>query len=850
MIYIKRFILLLLLLFPIILVFNIPGLPVLENFPQHLFNYSPLTAMLFKLIFSLFPPQKTVYFFYNQKAWIFYKFILLFVYYMTIFPIVHLVNSLKKRYRIEKIDLALFYFGSVSILLLSVGFSFYDILSAPFFILSISFLFRKKNNRSIIFYILAIGFNLTLSILGPLFFLYIFVNSKSIKKFKILQTIGFLILPAFAFLSNLSYLNILSKYQRVMSDIFGFQWFFERPFLYAADYNINHITVNIGFIATIVISLLSGMILIYLIKKIRIFKLFILFSIMAFLARINIIISVFASLFLAFYSYFLIKCKKNKFISKSTFVKLIFIIYLAYLLFFPSISDGNLIWISMFALLVFLFNNSVTNKILLLVVNLIVFVNLFVFHGTAGDMTVRGDYFLVFQSVFGFLSIIFSVRYISTSFKIDLSNWLKWFLVVLLVAVNLSLIPSDGSPDHVAWRDYSNAVVKVGNSFKAQTISDIDQRYPPLNMAIMGEFALLWKQFIGISKDYAIATKISILSFYVLTIYIVVSLARRRLKIMDSIIISLTTFSMIIQTQGLADVNIYIFPTLLISFFFLIKRRYFYSGILYGVTLSIKWEPVILIPVFFAFILDFHALLKHNKEMLKSLLFFLSGFLLVIVLSWLLVIIYPGGGASAFRSFYYLIHGAPALSGQALNLNWIVTYVMHVVSPGRLQSITELGGLNVRIRSIDAPYIFQGLFFYIASFLIILKFWLYKKKNLISVVTTSMMIFFSHQILNKSAYEKHFFYTVVLMLVLYVLKPNLKNRYFLILFDIMTMINLIFFYGFTGPKDINRLFFGFDMTILFSVVYVAIFLWIIFSYFKDKIFTFEEASSQKDRILS
>ena len=405
MIHIKRFLLAILLLFPIALIFNHPGLPILETYYKHPLNYPPLIDLLFKNILSLFPPQKSIYFFYNQSAWALYKFILFFTYYITFFSITHLAKSISKKQRFEKIDLALFYFGSVSILLLSVALSFYDILAAPFLILSISFLFRKKYNTSALLFITTLCFNFNLAILGPLFFLYIFINKRPTLKLKILPFLSFVGLPIILFISNILYLSPQVISHRISTNIFSFPWLFDHPSIYILNHNtIGSISADIGIATIITISLASIVVLIYLIKKLGIFKLLIATSlIIAILSKMNPVFIFFICLFLSCYWKLVSNYKKHKTISKSVFINSLFISYLLYTLSFPSIPNGNLIWISVLALLVLIFQKSTYSKILLLTVNLIVFTNMFVFYGSAGRIPVRGDYFLIFQSIFAMI---------------------------------------------------------------------------------------------------------------------------------------------------------------------------------------------------------------------------------------------------------------------------------------------------------------------------------------------------------------------------------------------------------------------------------------------------------------
>ena len=183
--------------------------------------------------------------------------------------------------------------------------------------------------------------------------------------------------------------------------------------------------------------------------------------------------------------------------------------------------------------------------------------------------------------------------------------------------------------------------------------------------------------------------------------------------------------------------------------------------------------------------------------------------------------------------YFFNITGFSMLSGQAMNLNWVVTYIMHIVDPVGHYSLEYLEGLNRPIPRSYGPFFSHGLLFYLVGLIIAVKYWLLQKKDLINFLAASVIIFLSHHIVNVAAYEKHLFYPVIFMLFLYLIRPQKSNFYLLILLDLMAAINLIFFYGFTGHKDINRLFFGFDITVLFAVIYCIIYLWILIGYLRQ-----------------
>lgn len=502
-----------------------------------------------------------------------------------------------------------------------------------------------------------------------------------------------------------------------------------------------------------------------------------------------------------------------------------FLLFLVVTAFLPNLPPGNLIWLPVLGLISYMALPSKKNRLQLFAINLLVFINFFIFFGTAGIPPIAGNFFEISKFILGFFYLIFVLK--STQ-KMKNFTWLKKFLIAYLIVINFSLLTSQGSPDMVSWGQYAKAAIDFPNPFMAQTV--IDQRYPPISTVIIGVFANLWNRLVGlppapagydnVPHEYAFTTKISVLVFYFISAWLMFKFRKPSL---NKLLTVLSTFSLIVQTQGFADVNIHAIPFLIIAITLLFKNKPLPSGLFAGIAISIKWQPIILIPVF--------LLTIPIKKVAK----FILGLVIVPIVSWYLVFIQPGGAEAFERSFSYLRQGAPMLSGQALNLNWVVTYALHVIRPLENYSLEHLEGLNRQIPTVNAPFIFQGSLFLIATGLIFLHYWTRQKKSLGNFLAASLMIFFSHQILNKSAYEKHLFYSVIFMLLLFLVRPIRINKLLLILFDVMTLLNLGFFYGFTGPKDINRLFLGFDMTVAFSIFYTIIYFWLLKKYFSGEL---------------
>ena len=175
--------------------------------------------------------------------------------------------------------------------------------------------------------------------------------------------------------------------------------------------------------------------------------------------------------------------------------------YSLLVLFDPGISNGNLIWLAILSLVIYIHNNSKVNLLIFITVNLFTFLNLYLFFGTAGNQPVRGLFFESTYFIYAVLFIYFISRLISFNgivfFKIGKITEdkfilkLKYIIIAVVVLFNISLIPADGTSDHVSWTQYAKAGVEYPNPFLAYT--KVDNPYPPLSSVIISIYANLWK---------------------------------------------------------------------------------------------------------------------------------------------------------------------------------------------------------------------------------------------------------------------------------------------------------------------------------------------------------------------
>lgn len=800
------------------------------NFLVMFAKYPPSLYLILSSILKYYPWQNQDLFHLDQ-AWKIHKMIIFASYIATYFALLHLTRSLNLEKKISSTSLGLIYFGSFAILLLSVALSFFDIIAAPFLLLSISFLFREQMKTSLAFYLIALSFNWSLVVIAPFLFLL-----RRNKVFIILSLLWTSLCIVY-FLTS----KKLSIIDSGLSVPIGFANFFNQTLVYALEGNIikgiygailtfSGILILTWGLKNIFFSALKFGKLKYILLSILIITLLAIFT------YLDLLMPFFVLLFLGVYIFlfksFASQKKRDdyKTILAGMFLNLIFIF------FFPGLSVGAPLWLILFSIVLYLKKQSNLNRYLLITFNVLIFINTFSFFGTIGSPPVRGEYFNAFRYIFSLAFLFFSILVVKGGTSLVT---IKRFLIVFLILVNIGYIAAVGSSDTGAWAVYATTSVKANNPLAPQVsvVNGIDQRYPPLSSIIMGSFAIAQKKLTGESLDYATSTKASIFVFYVISVLVIVKFAIPRMidTLMgwkDRLLIVLTTFSLTLEAQGLAYTNVYTIPPMLLAIVALYKKRYFLSGLLLGITISIKWQPIIILPLFGATLFHFN---ESIGECLKRSVYFLIGLIIPPLVFWGMVLTLPGGQVALEKSTSYLFRGAPMLSGQALNLNWIVTYILHIVEPVKTLSLEHIRYLNRSIPSDFAPVIFRGYFFMGVVFLIILRYWLWQKKNIINFTGAAMMIFFSHHIINKSAYEAHLIYAVYMMLFLFLIRPTPINRLLLSILDLMNFMNLIFFYGFTGNLWVNRLILRFDVTVAFASLYLVIYTWVIWKYMRGQL---------------
>lgn len=826
----------------------------IQNFGWDLLiRYPPGTYSILSTILSIFPLDKSILFT-SQTAWILLKFCLSFAYLFTWLSIIFLAKANSKKIQMSPSALAVCFLASFPIQFSAISFSFPEIFAAPFFILSISFLFNNQFIKSAIFNILSISFNWTLLIFSPIFFIYYIKNHKNNHRVtKILPLLSFVVIPA---IISISYIVALVN---LNSDFFFHKYnsnIFSIPTLISLSFNFLKITdiANMLLSRLLPIILLTFVMIIILaikqrasLKKIKFRKFFL---ILIGLITFSISFLWFESLipfgiaFLGFYLFALHKLNLSPTLSISAFLIALCYVYATFILLFPGINEGNIIWPIIISLLLYAFSANMVTKYFFVTWNILAFINLFAFFGIAGNPTIFGLYFDFFKIIFATSFVIFSIYYLKLTniyqFNIPLPKLNKekikliYFLIALLIAINLSFITGSGTHDHISWSQYAIAATE-NNPFLAHII--VQQMYPPLSTVIIGFFANTWKEFVGVDNTYRTATKIGLFTFYSLSIlmYLIFSKIfqrRANFSLAGNLLILLSVFSLAIHSQGWGEIDIYTLPAIIVAVIFLFKNNYLLSGLFFGISLATKWQPILFLPVFLVTIFNPWENLLLS---IKRLLIFMFALIVAPSISWGLVLVQPGGLKELNHAIGWLLSGLPYISGMAFNVDWILTYLFHIFDPARYVSLPAYDWFNYPIATYITPIFIQnGYLFYIAVLVILGQYWLFYKKDLPHFLNTMFMVTFSNFMLNRGAYEKHIFYVLVVVVLLYLVKPTAKNLRLLLLVDLIAGINLVLAYGLTGNRELNSIFFKFDLTVAVAVCFVVIYFWLFYKYIKGR----------------
>jgi hypothetical protein len=379
--------------------------------------------------------------------------------------------------------------------------------------------------------------------------------------------------------------------------------------------------------------------------------------------------------------------------------------------------------------------------------------------------------------------------------------------ILLAVLAALIFARSPGTSDFNYWRLWTrNALIHgLVNGYSAN-----DDVYPPLaSVFLFGASKLSGRPDI----DPFGAIKLVIFVFLLLSA-MVTWLWTRDLKIT-----LILYFALLLSSVALGYIDIFFAPSLLLSLWMLKERRLLWFSVFFTLSFLIKWQPIILAPFIALYALEIGPGLHWRHVDLKR--FFSQVILPGFALLGPMIFIF--GYRPVGRAFKLSLSD-PFLSGNALNLNWIITYFLHVGQPARY------GGLQNGVADLvtDAPdvitivprLLFYG--FYGASIVLFFR----RDKTFQNLLIFATLGVLSYYIFDTGVHENHLFLVTILASLLFWL--DVRFRIVSAILILISNINMFLFYGVDGTLHFPRTVGGLDMALplaMFNVLFFFYFFW-------------------------
>jgi hypothetical protein len=388
-------------------------------------------------------------------------------------------------------------------------------------------------------------------------------------------------------------------------------------------------------------------------------------------------------------------------------------------------------------------------------------------------------------------------------------------LLVNLIAVSFFFSPGTG--DVSIWETWMQ---KIDSDGLIGGFSHTGTDYPPIAFVILATVVRLGHVF-GATPLFAL--KCSILLFLFGTSACFYWFTRKLL------LTAALEFSLILNSVALGYLDIYFAP-FLIAALFLVQRGSLSLGFLfYAISCAIKWQPLIIAPFICLYIFAAARQSPTDSGRIKRQLVPFAISALVIVIPLLAIF----GVTAVFDSFKRALTYHRFLSGYALNLGWIQTWALNLLSPEKYPPL-QTGAIDAVIVR-DAWIVWPNKLLFYASYLAILLAFVRQTKTFTRLIVYSMLGYLAYFSFNTGVHENHLFLICCLAWILVWLDGNELIR--AINLTLAANANLFLFFGAFGQR-LNPVFAGIDVTLVFAAANLCLFAGFLLHTFKTDAVSF------------
>jgi len=381
----------------------------------------------------------------------------------------------------------------------------------------------------------------------------------------------------------------------------------------------------------------------------------------------------------------------------------------------------------------------------------------------------------------------------------------SWPAIGFLLLVNLIAISfffSPGTGDVGTWARWMREIDTNG-LLGGYTQSDTD--YPPLAFVIL---AAVSRSAVALEVSRFLVLKLSILLFLFATAGCFYAFTR------NALLTAALELGLIVNSMGLAYLDIYFAPFLIAGLFHLQRGNLSRGLVLFTISCSIKWQPLIIAPFVCAYVLgaaNERSAEKNPRFKTQILPFvFAAG---AVALPLMLIF-----GWKVFDSLKRAMTGHAFLSAYGLNFSWVQTWALELINPEKYGALQN-GEINIFLTR-DPLLVWPDKILFYLTYAAIFVAFIRQRKTFERLIVYSMLGYLAYFVFNTGVHENHLFLVCCLAWVLAFLKPDQLLR--CINLSLAANANRFLFYGCFGDR-LQRVFAGFDITLLFAVTNLCLF---------------------------
>ena len=267
--------------------------------------------------------------------------------------------------------------------------------------------------------------------------------------------------------------------------------------------------------------------------------------------------------------------------------------------------------------------------------------------------------------------------------------------------------------------------------------------------------------------------------------------------------------SLLLNCMALGYLDILFVPFVITSLFALDRGRYTLFTVLFALAALMKFQPLIIAPFILIHLAGINRIRDFARVDYKKLLqqFVLPAGIILLIM----ILLYD------FAPFHSLRQASKDtfLSGNALNLNWIYSWALHLASPEKFNPLR--GGLieyiimsNFWVRIVPRTL---NLVVYAGLLIVYFR----GRRDFSRMLVFSLLAYISYFTFNTGVHENH----LVLIFPLFAVLAHFRMEYReqAIVWIILGNVNMLVFYGFTGAESpFNRNLSGMDITLPLAVL--------------------------------